>query len=76
MIYGLDSITDKKAGSQSGAGRNKIFCECGQFGQDWKWVYLRDSWGLAVGDKEADYVLGWHLKGQMKEDRKEGEGSN
>lgn len=36
MIYGLDSITDKKAGSQSGAGRNKIFRECGQFGQDWK----------------------------------------
>lgn len=36
MIYGLDSITDKKAVSQSGAGRNKIFRECGQFGQDWK----------------------------------------
>lgn len=36
MIYGLDSSTDKKAGSQSGAGRNKIFTECGQFGQDWK----------------------------------------
>lgn len=27
MIYGLDSITDKKAGSQSGADRNKIFRE-------------------------------------------------
>lgn len=75
MIYGLDSSTAKRQEANLELAEIRFSVSVASLDR----IVNEYIWGTAevlqFGDKEADYVLGWHLKVQLKEDRKEG-GSN